>query len=308
MVLEDLRRLRILRELAERQTLSAVAAAMAYSPSAVSQQLAVLEKEAGQRLIEPAGRGVRLTEAGRVLAGHAAVLLQAAATAENELAVLAEAAGVVQGRVRAVGLQSAARRLLIPALVRLRQQHPGVDVEVSELELEQALPEMRLGSVDVVISDDYDGYPRPRPAALEYTPLLRERTWLVLPARHGLAADHSPVPIAELAGEVWTSSSAGTGHHAMVIGTCRALGGFEPDLRHRSNDADVQLELVRHAGAVTLLPELTLPAGDPTLALRPIDGAEPGRSLYTVTRRSPGSPALRHFLAALTDHAAKLQG
>src|SRR5919205_1533695 len=137
MVALDLRRLRFLREFEERGTLAAVAAALGYSPSAVSQQLTLLEKEAGAPLFEKAGRGVRLTDAGRLLARHARVLLTAAEAAEADLAALS---GEMRGTVRAGGLQSAARRLLVPALARMMVEHPRVRIEVFELELEQALP------------------------------------------------------------------------------------------------------------------------------------------------------------------------
>src|SRR3712207_356591 len=181
MVAFDLRRLRLLRELEERGTLGAVAAALGYSPSAVSQQLSVLEREVGARLLEKAGRGLRLTDAGRLLARHAGVLLTAAEAAEADLAALG---GDVRGTVRAGGLQSGARRLLIPALTRLRAEHPRVRVEISELELEQALPGLRLGAVDLVIGDEYDGQPRPRPAGLRFAVVLQEPMKVVLPAGH----------------------------------------------------------------------------------------------------------------------------
>src|SRR5689334_8809243 len=156
----DLRRLRFLREFEERGTLAAVAAALGYSPSTVSQQLALLEKDAGVALLEKAGRGVRLNDAGRLLARHARVLLSAAEAAQADLAALG---GEVRGTVRAGGLQSAARRLLVPAVARMSAEHPGARTEVFELELEQALPGLRLGAVDLVIGDEYDGHPRPRP-------------------------------------------------------------------------------------------------------------------------------------------------
>ncbi|MEU8653634.1 LysR substrate-binding domain-containing protein [Streptomyces sp. NPDC048737] len=274
-----------------------MAAAIGYSPSAVSQQLAALEREAGVRRVEPAGRGVRLTDAGKVLARHAAVLLNTAETAETELANLTQE---VRGRIRAVGLQSAARRLLIPALVEVARSHPLVEVEITELELEVALPELRLGTVDLVISDEYEGHPRPRPDGVDHHLLLYEGTRLVLPAGHPPAAHPGPVTLSSLRNEVWASSSSGTGHHAMIIGTCRAHGGFDPDLRHRSNDADVQLELVRSAGAVTLLPDLTLPAADPRLAIRDIAGTSLTRRLYAVIRQqSQTSPALNAYIEAL---------
>src|SRR4029450_5575861 len=171
MITLDLRRLRFLRELEERGTLAAVAAALGYSPSTVSQQLALLEKDVDTRLLEKAGRGVRLNDAGHLLARHARVLLSAAEAAE---AALAAASGDIRGTVRAGGLQSAARRLLVPAVARMMVDHPRVRVEIFELELEQALPGLRLGAVDLVIGDEYDGHPRPRPPGLRFTRLLQE--------------------------------------------------------------------------------------------------------------------------------------
>ncbi|MET9302036.1 LysR substrate-binding domain-containing protein [Micromonospora aurantiaca (nom. illeg.)] len=299
----DLRRLRFLREFEERGTMAAVAAALGYSPSTVSQQLALLEKEAGVRLLGRAGRGVRLTEAGHVLARHARVLLSAAEAAEADLAALD---GDVRGSVRAGGLQSAARRLLVPAVARMRAEHPRVRVEIFELELEQSLPGLRLGAVDLVIGDEYDSQPRPRPAGLRFTLLLEEPLRLVLPAAHPLAGTGGHVAVADLRSEVWTASAEGTGHHAMVVGTCRRLGGYEPDLRHRSSDADVQLELVRAGAAVALMPALALPGDDPALAVRGIAETALRRRLVAVTRGTPPAPALTAFLAAVTDRVRDL--
>ncbi|MGC5012374.1 LysR family transcriptional regulator [Streptosporangium sp. DT93] len=298
MITFDLRRLRLLRELEERGTLAAVATALDYSPSAVSQQLSVLEREVGARLLEKAGRGVRLTDAGRLLARHARILL---AAAEATAADLASLGGEVRGTVRAGGLQSAARRLLVPAVARLMLRHPLVRAEVSELELEQALPGLRLGSVDLVISDEYDGHPRPRPAGLCFTPLHEEPLRLVLSPAHPSARREGPVALASLREEVWVTSAAGTGHHAMVVGTCRSLGGYEPDVRHRSNDAEIQLELVRTTGAVGLLPVLALPAADAALTIRDVAEADVRRRLVAVTREGPTAPALRALLETVTD-------
>jgi DNA-binding transcriptional LysR family regulator len=304
MVTLDLRRLRLLRELEERGTLGAVAAALDYSPSSVSQQLTVLEKEVGARLLEKAGRGVRLTDAGRLLAQHAGILLAAAEAAAADLAAL----GVeVRGTVRAGGLQSATRRLLVPAVARMLVQHPQVRTEITELELEQALPELRLGTIDLVISDEYDGHPRPRPAGLRFALLHEEPLKLVLPTDHRLARPGGPVALSELQDEVWVASDRGTGHHDMVVGSCRSIGGYEPDVRHRSNDADVQLELVRITGAVALLPALTLPTtADPALAIRDVAEQRLGRRLVVVRRDGPSAPALTAFLTVVTSQAHHL--
>ncbi|WP_406080093.1 LysR family transcriptional regulator [Micromonospora sp. NBC_00858] len=299
----DLRRLRFLREFEERGTLAAVAAALGYSPSTVSQQLAILEKEVGARLFDKAGRGVRLTDAGHLLAQHARVLLSAAEAAEADLAALS---GEIRGTVRAGGLQSATRRLLVPALARMTVDHPQVRVEIFELELEQSLPGLRLGAVDLVIGDEYDGHPRPRPAGLRFTLLLEEPLKVVLPAAHPLARPGGPVAVAKLRSDIWTASAEGTGHHTMVVGTCRSVGGYEPDLRHRCSDADVQLELVRAAAAVALMPALTLPTDDPALAIRDIAEATLQRRLVAVTRDNPPAPALTALLTAVTDQVHKL--
>ena len=304
MIAFDLRRLRLLHELEERGTLGAVAAALGYSPSAISQQLAVLEKEVGARLLEKAGRGVRLTDAGRILARHAGVLLAAAEAASADLA---SSTGDVRGTVRAGGLQSATRHLLIPAVARMTADHPLVRIEVTEVELEQALPELRLGALDLAVTDEYDGHPRPRPAGLRFAVLHEEPLKLALPAAHPCAEPGGPVDVAALRDEVWAASAVGTGHHALVVGICRSLGGYDPDLRHRSNDADVQLEFVRATGAVALLPALALPTADPALAIRDIADGAVGRRLVVVTRNGPTAPALSAFLAAVAEQERRLR-
>ena len=108
--------------------------------------------------------------------------------------------------------------------------------------------------------------------------------------------------------DVWVASATGTGHHALVVGTCRSLGGYEPDLRHRSNDADVQLELVRTTGAVALMPTLALPPGDPAIALRDISEAAITRRLMIITRDSPTAPALDTFLTTVREQARLVAG
>jgi DNA-binding transcriptional LysR family regulator len=304
MVRWDLRRLRMLHELEQRGTLAAVATALGYSPSAISQQLAVLEKEAGVRLLERAGRGVRLTDAGRLLARHAGTLIAATEAAQADLDSLS---GDVRGTVRAGGLQSATRHVLIPALADIQAERPAVRFEISEMELEQALPELRLGSLDLVISDEYSGHPRPRPPGLRHEVLMDEALKIVLPAGHPLAAGDQPVSIADLRDEVWVASASGTGHHELVVAACRSRGGFDPDVRHRSNDADVQLALIRNTGAVGLMPTLTLLAHDPALAVREVlDTPLVTRQLLMLTRdRSPG-PALHAVLTAVRGQVGRL--
>src|SRR5918995_3207169 len=183
----ELRRLRLLRELYERGTIAAVADALQFTPSAVSQQLALLEREAGVRLLERAGRGVRLTDPALVLAEHADALLERADVAEADLAA---AAGTVTGRARIAGFQSVALRLALPAMEALAREAPGLRCEILELEPEEALPALALGDIDLVLGDEWQHQPRSLPAGRERHELMRDRVRLVLPSRHPATRKH----------------------------------------------------------------------------------------------------------------------
>jgi DNA-binding transcriptional LysR family regulator len=301
----DLRRLRLLRELSQRGTIAAVADALQFTPSAVSQQLAILEREAGVRLLERVGRGVRLTDAALVLVGHADALLERAALAEADLAA---AAGTVTGRGRIAGFQSVTLRIAVPAMEALARDAPRLRCEFLEAEPEQALPALALGDVDLVLGDEWQHQPR-RPAhVLERHELLRDPVRIVLSARHRAARRHrDAVPLAELAGEAWATGHAGMGWEEMIQRTCREHGGFEPDIRHRTNDATVALALVARGLATTLLPELALPRRHPGVALRAIAGDPEHRAIFAVTRAADAArPSTRALLAAVRDAAAGL--
>jgi DNA-binding transcriptional LysR family regulator len=301
----ELRRLRLLRELSERGTIAAVADALQFTPSAVSQQLAILEREVGVPLLERAGRGVRLTDAALVLVEHADALLERAALAEADLAA---AAGTVTGRGRIAAFQSVSLRLAAPAMEALARDAPRLRCELLEAEPEQALPALALGDVDVVLGDEWQHQPWRLPAGLERHELLRDPVNLILPAGHPAARRHKDaVPLAELAGEAWTTGHVGMAWEELTQRTCRQHGGFDPDIRHRTNDAIVSLALVARGLAVTLLPDLALPARHPGIALRGIAEAPVERAIFAVTRSSDAArPSTRALLAAIRDAAAAL--
>ena len=252
----DLRRLRLLRELHERGTVAAVADALQFTPSAVSQQLAVLEREAGVPLLEKAGRGLRLTDPALVLVEHAEALLERAALAEADLAA---AAGTVAGRGRIAAFESVALRLALPAMEALGREAPRLRCELVEAEPEQALPALALGDLDLVLADEWRPQPRSLPEGVVRHELPGDPVRLVLPAGHPAARRHAEaVPLAELAGEPWATGEAGMGWEEMTRRTCRSLGGFDPDVRHRTAGATVALALVARGLAVTMLPALPL--------------------------------------------------
>ncbi|MFG1912394.1 LysR family transcriptional regulator [Kribbella sp. NPDC048928] len=291
----DLHRLRLLREVHGRGTVHGAARALGYSPSAISQQLAVLEREAGTPLLERIGRNVRLTAAGEVLVRHATVLLEGVEAAEAELAAVA--AGRVAGVVRIASFQSAFIRVVAPAIRSLAATHPEIRVEAAELEVEQAAPALRLQQLDVMVGDEYDGQPRAVHADLHREHLLREQIHVVLPADHPLAGGER-VPLRELGGMSWAACQPGTGHREMHVRVCRELGGFEPDIRYSSDDFLILLELVRTTGAGALLPDLVVGAGAPGVAVRlPAEG-DVGRGVFLLTRRTR-TPAVAAVADAL---------
>jgi DNA-binding transcriptional LysR family regulator len=298
-------RLRLLRELNERGTIAAVAAALQFTPSAVSQQLAMLERETGVRLLERAGRGVRLTDAALVLVDHADALLERAALAEADLSA---AAGTITGRGRIAAFQSAALRLALPAIEVLTRESPRLRCELIEAEPEDALPALELGDVDLVLGDEWQHQPWRLPAGLERHELLRDPVHLVLPARHAAARRHKhAVPMAELADEAWTTGHAGMGWEELTQRTCRRHGGFEPDIRHRTNDANLSLALVARGLAVTLLPALVVPGRRPGIVLRAIAEGPVSRAIFAVTRGTDAArPSTQALLGAVRDAASAL--
>ena len=294
----DLRRLHMLRELHVRGTIAAVAEALRFTPSAVSQQLAMLERETGVKLLARAGRGVRLTDPALVLVEHAEALLERAALAESDLAA---AAGTVAGRVRIASFQSAAVRLALPAIEALAERSPRLRCELIEGEPEWSLPALAVGDVDLVLSDEWLHQPLTIPSGIERQDLFADPVHLVLPAGHAAVQRYpDAVPISALADDVWAAGYAGMGWAHMVERTCRSLGGFDPDIRHRTNDATVSLALVARGMAVTLLPELILPDRRTGFAVRSIAEGSVTRTVLTATRATDAErPSTRAVLDAI---------
>jgi DNA-binding transcriptional LysR family regulator len=301
----DLRRLRLLHELHRRGTVGAVAEALSYSPSTVSQQLRVLEREAGTALFEPAGRRVRLTDAALVLTAHAEQLLAGVERAEADLA--AAAAGAVAGVVRVGSFQTASLHLLLPAMEALRSSHPGVEVRLVESETEPALEALPSHGLDLVLADEWAGTPRARRPGIDREDLFVEPVLLALPDAHPAAAG-GPVRLDAFAGATWATGYAGGGMAALVHRLCAARG-FEPAVRHQTNELSMLLALVAGGHAITLLPEIAFAGGHEGVAVRPVAGLAADRTVFTATRTGADRrPALAAVRAALRDAAASRPG
>jgi DNA-binding transcriptional LysR family regulator len=301
----DLRRLRLLRELHARGTIAAVADALQFTPSAVSQQLAILEREAGVPLLERAGRGVRLTDPGLVLVEHADALLERVALAEADLAA---AEGSVTGRARIGSFQSAAHRLALPAIDELRRDAPRLRCELVEAEPEDSLPALAIGDLDLALYDEWQHQPVRLPPGVERQYLTEDVVQVVLPADHEAARRHRrAVPLAELADEHWVTGHIAIAWHDMTRRVCRDRGGFEPDIRHRANDATIGLAFIAHGLAVGLLPDLPIPDGYPGIAIRSIAEGPVSRKIFAAYRAADTArPSTRALLDAVSSAGAAL--
>jgi DNA-binding transcriptional LysR family regulator len=291
------RRLAVLREFAAQGTIARAAEALDFTPSAVSQQLAALQREAGVPLLRKVGRRLELTEAGRALVARAAELLDHVERVEAELAAQA---GEVRGTVRVAAFQTAARALVVPALDRLAKDHPQLQVRLLEEEAEVSLPLLARGGVEVAVAEEYGHAPRPRSAQVRREYLAPDEMLLALPPGHP-AAGAETVDLRSLADAAWTTTRRGTAYADMLTRLCRAVGRFEPKIRHRANDMHLLLDLVAH-GCVAVVPALGRPEGDPRVAVRRMTGERFSRGIFVAVRESDRArPSTAAVVAALRE-------
>jgi DNA-binding transcriptional LysR family regulator len=299
----ELRRLRLLHELSRLGTVAAVAETLSYSPSSVSVQLAQLEHEAGAKLLRRAGRNVELTPAGRRLAAYAAEALAADEAIRTELASSGDAP---RGRLRMTFVQTPALALLPGVLERLAEAAPDLQVEVVQRETAPALEELRSRAVDLVVGIEYDPVPVPRQRDVDRRDLMREDVLLALHPEHHPARKRGPIRLATCEQATWASGHRGTGLDAVVRNVCNRLGGFEPDVRHRSDDGLVLSALVASGRAVALLPAL-LTVAVPQIITRRLRDERLQRTIFTATRTTTAdAPAVLAVRQALRDSARQL--
>lgn len=295
----DVRRLRLLRELADRGTLHAVATALSYTPSAVSQQLRALQAEVGMPLTESAGRGVRLTDAGRALAARADQVLAALDAAEAEMDGYRR---TPRGTVR-VALFPSGAALLLPGLLRRMREHSDVRLECRDVEMPPAEVFGMVADFDLVVTHRDDHAEPFDDARLDVVGLLREPLDVALPPWHPLTA-RQRVELTELTEESWIGVDVGY----PVDDVLRSLAirtGVRPNIVQRINDFRVIERLVADGHGVALLPRYTVERS--VVEARPLAGVHAGRELEVVSRRGARDrPAVRSVLDALTAEALDL--
>ena len=295
----DVRKLRLLRELHARGTVTAVAEALSYTPSAVSQQIAQLQAEAGVALTERVGRRLHLTDAGVRLVGHTETVLAHLEAAEADLE---GAAGVVRGTVRVASLQTPLMSLVPAAHRLLRERHPALRVELLQLEPEAALPAVALGELDASVAEEYAFAPRHVAPGLARDELGSDEVVVALPRDHPAAAETGPIALSTLASEPWACDFEGT-HFAQMMETACRLAGFTPDVRHRC-DVRILLALVAAGSAVALVPTLPHPERHEGIVVRPVADHELRRTIAVFTRLpARGRPAIAALVDALGDAA-----
>lgn len=271
----ELRRLRMLHELALRGTLAAVADALAYSPSTISQQLALLEREAGAALFEPDGRGVRLTAHGRVLSEYAGRMLQ---LDEQAAAALGQP---IDEPVRVAVVQTAAQSLLAGALARLARDAPALRIEVADVPPEEGLFELSARRFDLVLAEQYPGSAREHRADLDRQPIGHD------PIRLATSPDDDAPDLAALSSRAWVMEPRGTAARGWAQQQCRAAG-FEPDVRFEIADLTTHVRLIAAGHAVGMLPDLVWAGAAPAVRTIELPGS-PARELFTAARRATSS-------------------
>lgn len=296
----DVRRLRILRAVADHGTVTAAAAALYLTPSAVSQQLAALESETGQRLLERNGRGIRLTATGEILLSHANVVLAQLERAEAELAAYTSGAA---GRVTVASFATGIALVLAPAIAELARSAPGIRIQVRDAEGDASLPMVLDGAADVALAVEYRGAPREDDQRLVRVPLYSEAFDAVLPVGHRLAGA-GKVRVADLADEPWIGPYPGNPCHDVVVLACE-YAGFQPRLQHSSDDFRAVVALAGAGAGVALVPRSALRGTELTgVVIRPVDDVAVTRRVFATVRRGAEShPLIQPVLQALRSAA-----
>jgi DNA-binding transcriptional LysR family regulator len=286
----DVRKLRLLRELAHRGTIAAVAEALAYTASAVSQQLTALEREAGVPLLERTGRRVVLTPAALTLVEHTETIL---AVLEQAAADLAASRAALTGTLRIGAFPSAVRTILSPALVALSRDHPGLELLVTELDPSTVPAALRAATLDVALVHEYDYVPAEPDPAIDTEPLFEETVYL---------AALTGGPLRDRRDASWIVGTPGTLCHTMTVRACQAAG-FTPRVRHHADDFGTVLALVAAGQGVALIPELGVLAPPPEVVLTALPTRR--RTHLAYRRGTAAHPAVSAARTALQTHAGQ---
>lgn len=298
----DVRRLELLRELADRGSVTAVAAATGRTASAVSQQLKILEREAGVRLTEPAGRGIQLTDAGRTLARTAQDVAAAIARAEAVWEDFVERpSGVVT-----MTILPTAGEMLLPGVLHALADVPGLELRCRDLDADVVDTEDLTPDFDIVLTDSSGVLPRWAERGLTVVPLLREALDVAMPEGHRLAAKTS-LSAADLAGETWIGTLEGLPFDR-VLSRIERVNGTPAIVTQRFTDNGVVEALVAAGHGIAILPRFTTRNHENGLVTRPLRGVRSSRLLSALMRPDRAErPSVRRVVRALQAEAERVE-
>ena len=296
-------RLRILREVAHRGSISAAAAALSYTQSAVSQQVAALESETGLVLLERHPRGVSLTAAGQALVGHADGILARLEAAEEAMAAIA---GLRGGRLRMASFPSAGATLMPRAIAEFRGTYPDVELSLAEGEPEEIAPRLRAGELDLALLFEFAGETL-IDERMTRAELLEDPMFLALPRTHRLAT-RGRLRLEDLSEQAWVQTSQSSPCAGHVVRCCHAAG-FEPNVAFESDDYQTIQGLVAAGVGVALIPRMALSAVREDVAIRSLSPAPPVRSVIAAAPAGARLvPAANAMLGILQEQAREGRG
>jgi DNA-binding transcriptional LysR family regulator len=283
-------RLRVLKEVAYRGSFSGAAEALSYSQSAVSQQIAALEAEAGMTLLERHARGVSLTAAGQTLVGHAEGILARLEAAESALSAIA---GLHGGKLRMASFPTAGATLMPLAIATFRSSYPDVELTLAEGEPEEIVPRLIAGELDLALLYEFAGE-SPLEEGMTAVELLEDPMYLALPRDHALAG-RERLRLQDLGGEAWVQTSRSSPCARHVVRCCHAAG-FEPNVSFESDDYQTVQGLVAAGVGVALIPELALSVVREDVTIRALSPGPPVRQVIAAVpagaRLVPAAPAM----------------
>lgn len=293
-------RLRTLRELALRGTMAAVAEELTLTPSAVSQQLASLERDAGVALIEPEGRGVRLTNAGRSLAAHAEIILNAIQSAADDISDLNRD---VTGYLRLASFPTAAAAICPPVINRLQELYPRHTITLVDLEPPTAMAALIHGDVDLAIVDALALPEAGQGSKVEPVELFADPLYCLLPEEHP-AARRKAIKVSDMRDQHWIMEDPTSSFFRLTVDLCQRAG-FQPTVIANCRSFKVVTALVRAGCGISIQPGLGL-IGEHDVAFRPLKPAV-YRTVYAVHRNGSGSrPSIAAAIELLREVAASL--
>ena len=295
----DVGRLRLLREVDLRGSIAAAAREVGLTPSAVSQQLSILEREAGTPLLDRSPRGVLLTGAGRALVARTRTILQLLEEARADLDRLA---GELSGHVRIGTVASAAAALVSTAAIRLAAEHAALKLTVTVTEPARSIDQLLNGDFDIAIVDVYDGVPIPVPDYLLATDLCTEP--LVVVSAVGALPGRGELTLSELSGAGWVMPPQDAACGQAVRFACRAEG-FEPEVRWETDDMLLLVRAVAAGHGIAVLPRLAVADNVAEIEIRPLAEPSMSRRLLALTRSSSQD---RPIIRAALDELVKATG